>query len=343
MRIPAMEPDEETLTIIQRHIRQCALQSSDNKASFRDVMLSLGKEMDRDAVRELMPVIKKEIEVMNSKSIEELKQDDEEDEEGLIENEYDELSSSFQKGLEGKDYISSLIAYGSYGKGNHIMGQSNLNFLLILKDMDGPKQEVVGNEIKSIIESIMNPLYEYLFDLIILFDHNVASIDDFRQRMGPGFNAIHAYSASQCEALIGDNPFKKLDLSNDIIKSAKLILQDTLQQYRQSIDDLKADGEASTEDLAYLSSEAMIDFALGLLYYFMKPSALEHITKPDIKDKYSEYFSKNKQFKPFISGIEHSFAYRLGVNKIADSEITDQEIIDQCSNLASEIEKLLVS
>ena len=51
-----MEPDDETLTIIQRHIRQCALQSSDNKASFRDVMLSLGKEMDRDAVRGLMPV-----------------------------------------------------------------------------------------------------------------------------------------------------------------------------------------------------------------------------------------------------------------------------------------------
>ena len=338
-----MEPDEETLTIIQRHIRQCALQSSDSKASFRDVMLSLGKELDRDAVRELMPVIKKEIEEMNSKSIEELRQDDEEDEEGLIENEYDELSSSFQKGLEGKDYISSLIAYGSYGKGNHIMGQSNLNFLLILKDMEGPKQEVVGNEIKGIIESIMNPLYEYLFDLVVLFDSNVSSIDNFRERMRSGFNAIHGYSASQCEALIGENPFKKLDLSADIKKSSELILQDILLQYRQGLSDLKADEESSAEDLAYLSSEAMIDFALGLIYYFMKPDGLEHITKPDVKDKYSEYFSKNKQFKPFISGIEHSFAYRLGVNKIADSEITDQEIIDQCENLASEIEKLLAN
>ena len=338
-----MEPDEETLTIIQIHIGQCALQSSDNKASFRDVMLRLGKELDRDAVRELMPVIKKEIELMNSKSIDELKQDDEEDEEGLIENEYDELSSSFQKGLEGKDFISSLIAYGSYGKGNHIMGQSNLNFLLILKDMDGPRQEVVGNEIKGIIESIMNPLYEYLFDLIILFDHNVASIENFRQRMGPGFNAIHAYSASQCTPLIGENPFKKLDLSGEINKSSQLILQDTLNQYRQSVSDLKAEAESSVEDLAYLSSEAMIDFALGLIYYFMKPTNLEHITKPDIKDKYGEFFAKNKQFKPFVRAIEHSFAYRLGVNKIADSEITDQEIIDQCESLASEIDKLLVS
>jgi hypothetical protein len=338
-----MEPDEETLTIIQRHIRQCALQSSESKASFRDVMLSLGKELDRDVVRELMPVIKQEIESMNSKSIEELRQDDEEDEEGLIENEYDELSSSFQKGLEGKDYISSLIAYGSYGKSNHIMGQSNLNFLLLLKDMDGAKQELVGTEIKQIIESIMNPLYEYLFDLIILFDQNVSSIENFRKRMGPGFTAIHAYSASQCEPLIGENPFKKLDLSADIKNSAKMILQDTLMQYKQSIADLKADPEPSPEDLAYLSSEAMIDFALGLIYYFMKETALEHITKPDIKEKYSEYFAKNKQFKPFISGIEHSFAYRLGVNKIADSEITDQEIIDQCEKIANEIEKLLAT
>ena len=140
-----MEVDEETLSTIQRHIRQIALQSSDGKAGFREVMLSIGKELDRDAVRSLIPTIKQEIESINSKSLDELKEESEEDEEGVIENEYDELSTMFQKALEDKKYVRSLIAYGSYGKGNHIMGQSNLDFLLILKDMDQKEQETVGN------------------------------------------------------------------------------------------------------------------------------------------------------------------------------------------------------
>ena len=333
------EVDDETLATIQRHIRQCKLQSSDNKASFRDVMLSLGKELDRDEVRGLMAVIKKEIEVINSKSMEELKAEDEEDEEGLVENEYDELSNSFQKKLEGKKYISSLIAYGSYGKGTHIMGQSNLNFLLILKDMDQAEQETAGAEIKEIIQSIMNPLYEYLFDLVVLFDHNVATLASFQKRMGPGFTAIHGYSAGQCTPLIGENPFAKLNLETEIKNSAKMILEDTVQQFKQSIADLRNEGDATNEDFAYLSSEAIIDYALALIYYHMKK--IEHITKPDVKECFASYFSKNKQFKQFIPSVEHSFAYRLGVSKIADSEITDDEIIEQCEKLTKEIEILL--
>lgn len=42
MRISSMsDVDEETLAIIQRHVRQCKLQNSEKKASFRDVMLFL--------------------------------------------------------------------------------------------------------------------------------------------------------------------------------------------------------------------------------------------------------------------------------------------------------------
>ena len=77
-------------------------------------MLSLGKELDRDEVRNLMSVIKKEIEVINAKSIEELKEEDEEDEESLVENEYDELSNSFQKKLEGKDYGDYLMDHSTF-------------------------------------------------------------------------------------------------------------------------------------------------------------------------------------------------------------------------------------
>lgn len=331
--------DDETLATIQRHIRQCKLQSSGNKATFRDVMLSLGKELDRDEVRGLMAVIKKEIAIINEKSIEELKEEEDSDETNLVENEYDELSSSFQKELEGKSYVSSLIAYGSYGKGTHIMGQSNLNFLLILKDMDQGEQERVGSEIKAVIQGIMNPLYEYLFDLVVLFDHNVSTLASFQKRMGPGFTAIHGYSAGQCKALIGTNPFLKLDLSSELKNSAKMILLDTVEQFKQSIADLRNDKDAKTEDLAYLSSEAIIDYALALIYYHLEK--IEHVTKPDVKEVFPRLFRKHKILKQFIPSVEHSFAYRLGVSKIADSEITDEEIIENAERLTEEITLLL--
>lgn len=333
--------DEKTLATIQRHVRQCKLQNSEKKASFRDVMLSLGKELAGDDIRKLMPVIKKQIEVINAKSVKELEADNEGDEEGLVENEYDELSSSFQKKLEGKDYVTSLIVYGSFGKKSHIMGQSNLNFLLVLKDMDQAEQEKAGAEIKEIIESIMNPLYEYLFDLVVLFDHNVTSIENFKKRMGPGFTLIHAYSASQCNPLIGNNPFKE-NLTfkiKELNESAGLILNDTLQQFKQSFNDMKAEGDATKEDLAYISSEAIIDYALALIFFHM--TKIEHITKPDIRECFSSYFGKNEQFKPYIATVEHSFAFRLGVSKIADSEITDVEIIKKCEKLTKEVELLI--
>ena len=146
--------DEEVLEVIRRHARQLAIQSG-GEAKFRDVKLSLGKELDANQVRALIPTIKKEIEDINSRSLEELKELDEEDEESLVENEYDELVQALKEKLDGKSYVRSLLAYGSYGKGNHIMGQSNLNFLLVLKDLGQQEVEKVGKEIQDIIESLM--------------------------------------------------------------------------------------------------------------------------------------------------------------------------------------------
>ena len=154
------EVDEETLEIVRRHSRQVALQSN-GKASLRDVLLSLGKELDGDVVRKLIPTIKKEITNISSQSLEELKKADDSDDEKLIENEYDELATSFKSKMAKKSFVSSLITYGSYGKGNHIMGQSNLNFLLILKteELKDADQDQIRNEINTEIESLMNPLF----------------------------------------------------------------------------------------------------------------------------------------------------------------------------------------
>ncbi|MHA2362757.1 MAG: hypothetical protein ACXAC7_02280 [Candidatus Hodarchaeales archaeon] len=331
--------DEETLETIRRHCRQLAIQNEGN-ASFRDVMLSLGKELDRDVVRKLIPVIKKEIEDVNSKSLEDLKAADDADDEGVIENEYDELATNFRDKMEGKSYVSSLLAYGSYGKGNHIMGQSNLNFLLILEDMNTKTQEKVGKEIKEIIESLMNPLYEYLFDLVILFDRNVASLEAFKQRMGPGFTAVHAFSASQCTPLIGENPFKELEgIVPEIENSAKLIITDTINQYREGKRDVEEEGSANTDDLAYISSEAIIDYALALIYHQSKD--IKHVTKPDIRDQFKEIFKTKTQFKPFIGAVEQAFAYRMGISKIGEGEITETDLIINAEKFTKELEKFI--
>ncbi|KKL95736.1 hypothetical protein LCGC14_1851610, partial [marine sediment metagenome] len=118
--------------------------------------------------------------------LEELKELNEEDAESLIENEYDELVQAFYDKFQNKPFMQSLIAYGSYGKRNHIMGQSNLNFLLIIKDLSKKEEQKAGIEITEIIESLMNPLFEYLIDPVVLFNRDVVTIDKFKTRQGPG-------------------------------------------------------------------------------------------------------------------------------------------------------------
>lgn len=359
--------DEEVLEVIRRHARQLAIQSG-GEAKFRDVMLSLGKELDANQVRALIPTIKKEIEDINSRSLEELKELDEEDEESLVENEYDELVQALKEKLDGKSYVRSLLAYGSYGKGNHIMGQSNLNFLLVLKDLGQQEEEKVGKEIQEIIESLMNPLFEYLLDIVVLFDHDVKNIESFKGRMGPGFSLIHAYSASKSTPIIGDNPFISYNFDNLLKPSAEMILKDTIRQYQAAKQDLESRSTADTkpqsdekpptepdseseseaeyeeseenkeEDLAYLTSEAVIDCALALIYF----TSTEHITKPDVREKFTEYFDKDKQLRPYISTVEKAFAYRMGITKIGeDQEITDEELIKEGELFITELQDLL--
>ena len=59
--------DEEVLEVIRRHARQLAIQSG-GEAKFRDVMISLGKELDANQVSALKATFKKENEEINSKS-----------------------------------------------------------------------------------------------------------------------------------------------------------------------------------------------------------------------------------------------------------------------------------
>jgi hypothetical protein len=341
------EVEEETLEIVRRHIRQQALQAG--KAQFRDVMLSLGKELERDQIKKMMDRIKEEIEEINKKSPEELKEMDEDDTESLVENEYDELVQALHDKLHEKDYIQSLIAYGSYGKGNHIMGQSNLNFLLILKDFPSEKEEEVGSEIQQIIESLMNPLFEYLLDIVILFNKDIATINKFKEKQGPGFSMIHAYSASQSQPIIGENPFTSYKFANEIADSAEIIIKDTITQYKKASEELKStqgSGPSIQEDLAYLSSEAVVDYALALIYFYnskMKKD-LAHITKPDIRDIFAEVFMKEKNLKKFIPTVEKAFAYRLGVSKIGENEqIEEIELTKECETFSSSLETLFNS
>lgn len=343
------EVDEETLEIIRRHIRQLALKS-DGKPSLRDVLLSLGKELDPNIVRKLISTIKKEIITISSQSLEELRKEDDSDGEKMIENEYDELASSFKVKMAKKSYVSSLITYGSYGKGNHIMGQSNLNFLLILKNLEDLKdaeQEKIRKDINTEVESLMNPLFESLFDLCVLFDQDVESLEAFKKRMDPRFSAIQAYSASKSTPLLGKNPFTSFSLEPEIQKSAEIMLNLSVSNYKiGSKEHSKAmnkkgsnEKNVEIEYFADFSAETIIDYALALTYFVVKDVA--HITKPDIREKFREVFGNNAKFKPYIAAVEQAFAYRLGITKIGEDNITETELINYATEFTIEVDNLL--
>jgi hypothetical protein len=144
---------------------------------------------------------------------------------------------------------------------------------------------------------------------------------------------IHAFSASHSTPIIGTNPFKEFDFEGKLAPSATVILQDTVRQYLKATEDLEAsssdDAPKTREDLAYLSSEAIIDYALALIYYYAKKP--EHVTKPDVRDKYPDLLGKSRKYQRFASTVEKAFAYRMGVTRIGENEqITEEDLINDC-------------
>ena len=118
-----------------------------------------------------------------------------------------------------------------------------------------------------------------------------------------------------------------------IYKNGSKELSDALNKNKSN------DKNVEVEYFADFSSETIIDYALALTYFVSKE--VTHITKPDIREKFREVFGNNAMFKPFVAAVEQAFAYRLGITKIGEDNITETELINYAKEFTIEVDNLL--
>lgn len=334
------DPENKELhEIINNHI--LAEIRSKGTATFKPVLISIVQERPdlKGAIRTQVQYIKQKIEEFNAKKEEidpDIPSDLEIDESEM--NEYEELSTLFAKKIESepdiKKYVKTLLCYGSYGKGSHLVGQSDINFLIILENIDDDKKRnYVLEDINEAIEEIMNPLFVHLFDLTILFDRDIQNLD----KIGTAFNKVHAFSSKEGITLIGENPFANWDFDAESLKpEAKNILVDTIAEFAENFDQMNWDSQVKIEDLLYLSSEAIVNVGISLCYFY-GTNKFENVTKTELKEFFKNIARKNAHLKPFERLVYDSWEYRIGIS----TKNLDRSYIKKCVEFCQHLEKKL--
>ncbi|MHA2346659.1 MAG: hypothetical protein ACXACP_08085, partial [Candidatus Hodarchaeales archaeon] len=136
-----------------------------------------------------------------------------------------------------KDQIVSLLIYGSYAKRLHVVGESDINFLIVLKTSDESEKAI--EVISNVAEDIVTPEIAHIFDLMILKEDDLTDLEKF----GPDFTYIHALYAKDGEIIQGDDLFKDISFSDEKIREAAgILISESISQIDETIKTAKEEG-----------------------------------------------------------------------------------------------------
>lgn len=235
----------------------------------------------------------------------------EEEEESEGPNEYERLIELFKLKLqddnETMNNLISFLIYGSYAQGKAIIGESNINFLLVLRDDYQPP----ASKINQMLESLRKPETEHILDLMVL---NESIVLKSAGGGGVQFSAIHALSAKHGIILFGSNILENVTITREAIrKSAMLLIRKALREGNEILEAFNEE-ELNAEDAAYFLSHAVIDITLSLLYHFHEKPEAVILTKPEAYELFPTIVgNKSPDLKPFASFIDDAHALRIGV------------------------------
>jgi hypothetical protein len=269
----------------------------------------------KTAVRTSMALVKEEIAKVNEMAEDELgdlgggeiTRDDS--------TEYEMLEKQFfqkiQADQELNDQVKSLIIYGSYSKRLHVVGESDINFVIVLKsDSSIANTDKAIEKIGQIAEEIVTPEVAHIFDLMILKEEDLNQLDKF----GPDFTHIHALYAKDGEVKLGENVFASLNITNEQVKEAsKLLISDSILQWEEILNTAKEEGLPDNE-LEFLVGAPIIDIAFALCCYKVGINATKmDLVKPDIHEEIREVWGDDSEFSPYYSMLQQAHAFKLGI------------------------------
>lgn len=213
-----------------------------------------------------------------------------------------------------KDQIVSLVIYGSYAKRLHVVGESDINFLIILKASKEAENAI--EKISNIAEEIVTPEIAHIFDLMILKEDD---IPDFKQ-FEPAFTHIHALYAKDGEIIKGENLFNNVSFTDKQIKDAAAVLiEDSILHIEETKKAASEEG-LPEDELDYLIGASIIDIAFGLSCHKAGvKSVTMDLVKPDIHEEIVEVWGTNSKFSKYYPLLEKAHAFKLGI-KLPDSD-----------------------
>ena len=244
----------------------------------------------------------------------------------FMRDEYQNLIDEFTKDVKDqlKAEVKSLLLVGSVVTKEHIAGESDCDFLIILKE------KASGDQLEKSMEKISKVVYKYLEDPLYgsLLDVEVIGENDIP---GKGEEADYSWTrtivAQRGKALIGDNPFSKIDIKEaDVKESAKEMAAGFLAELKETLQLEDVDDY----DKLYLATEAVLGCACAYLFYqgereFYRSSAIILF-----EDKYKD--------KIKIGPVQTSHRLRLAAKSV-DTKNFDDKALNFCKEVNKQISK----
>ncbi|MHA2307457.1 MAG: hypothetical protein ACXACU_18920, partial [Candidatus Hodarchaeales archaeon] len=229
--------------------------------------------------------------------------------------EYEMLEKQFTQKIQDDNglntQVKALIIYGSYAKRLHVVGESDINFVIVLNsNSPSADTEDAIEKIGQIAEQLVTPEVAHIFDLMILKDDDLSQLEKF----GPDFTAIHALYAKEGEIKLGENVFSEMEiLDEDVHESAKILISDAILQWEEIINTAKEEGLPDNE-LEYLVGAPIINIAFALCCYKVGTNSTKmDLVKPDIHEEIREVWGDESDFSSFYPMLQQAHAFKLGI------------------------------
>ncbi len=243
-----------------------------------------------------------------------------------VRDEYQSLIAAFTGDVKKElaTEVSSLILYGSVAANEHIAGESDCDFLLILKDeaVKGKKLTTTLAKIGTVIGKYLeDPLYASLIDIDILEEKQIPK----------GDNSIYPWTkvhlASKGKALIGKNPFEGIKVKDEHIKETA---RQMAREYYQQLKDLFVFPPEDEYQQTFITIDAVLGLACAHLFFLGE----RDLYKSTAFMIYEEKHQKNYDIEPVVQ----SHRMRLA-SKNAETKDFTQKALAFADTVINEIFK----
>ncbi len=180
----------------------------------------------------------------------------------FMRDEYKNLVDEFTKDVkkELSKEVKSLLLIGSYVSKEHIAGESDCDFLIVLDE------KASGDNFQKSMEAISEIVFKYLEEPLYgsIIDVEVLGANDVPTKGETDYPWTKVLVAQRGKTLIGDNPFAKIKISEE---NVKISAKEMASVYLEQLEEIIETDEIEDYDKLYLTVEAVLGCGCAYLYY----------------------------------------------------------------------------